>query len=50
MKVVSYLKSVPEKNTNLQKTELLVKFIAGVNTAGDTGIVHQRSWILFNLM
>ena len=41
MKVVSYLKSVPAKNTNLQKTELLVKFIAGVNAVGDTGIVHH---------
>ena len=41
MKVVSYLKSVPAKNTNLQKTELLVKFIAGVNAVGDTGIVHN---------
>ena len=46
MKVVSYLKSVPEKNTNLQKTELLVKFIAGVNAAGDTGIVHKGPGII----
>jgi hypothetical protein len=46
MKVVSYLKSVPEKNTNLQKTELLVKFIAGVNAAGDTGIVHNGPGII----
>ena len=46
MKVVSYLKSVPAKNTKPQKTELLVKFIAGVNAAGDTGIVHNDPGII----
>ncbi len=40
MKVVSYLSSVPSKNNNPQKTELLHKFIQGVNAAGDTGSVH----------
>ena len=46
MKVVSYLKSVPAKNTKPQKTELLVKFIAGVNAIGDTGIVHNSPGII----
>ena len=40
MRVVSYLKSVPAKNLNPQKTELLVKFNAGVNQSGDQGILH----------
>lgn len=43
MKVVSYLKSVPSKNNNLQKTELLKKFINGVNACGDTGVIHNGS-------
>ena len=41
MKVVSYLNSVPSKNNNKQKTDLLIKYIQGVNTAGDTGILHN---------
>lgn len=41
MKVVSYLNSVPSKNTNKQKTELLIKYIHGVNASGDTGIIHE---------
>lgn len=41
MKVVSYLSSVPTKNNNPQKTELLHKFVQGVNAAGDTGIIHN---------
>lgn len=40
MKVVSYLNSVPSKNNNPQKTELLKKFIDGVNRCGDTGLLH----------
>ena len=46
MKVISYLKSVPAKNTNLQKTELLTNFIEGVNNAGDTGIISNDSTIV----
>ena len=42
MKVVSYLRSVPGKNDNPQKEKLLVDFAAGVNAAGDTGIVHHH--------
>ena len=42
MKVVSYLKSVPGKNTNPQKEQLLFDFAAGVNAAGDDGSVHTQ--------
>jgi hypothetical protein len=41
MKVVSYLNTVPAKNLNTQKTELLVKFVSGVNKIGDKGILHN---------
>ena len=41
MKVVSYLKVVPKKNTSQEKTDLLIKFIKGVNSAGDEGILHD---------
>jgi hypothetical protein len=41
MKVISYLKTVPAKNINLQKPEILKKFIQGVNACGDTGIVSN---------
>jgi len=40
MKVVSYLKSVPLKNTNLQKELLLKKFVEGANKTGDIGLLH----------
>jgi hypothetical protein len=41
MKVTSYLKVVPKKNTSEEKTGLLTKFITGVNRVGDTGIIHH---------
>jgi hypothetical protein len=41
MKVVSYLKTVPDRNSNLQKPQLLINFIKGVNAAGDNGIVSD---------
>lgn len=41
MKVISYLKTVPARNSNLQKPEILKKFIQGVNVCGDTGIVSN---------
>lgn len=41
MKVVSYLASVPSKNNNPQKTQLLEKFIQGVNRCGDLGVLHS---------
>jgi hypothetical protein len=40
MKVVSYLKTVPGKNINPQKEQLLYDFATGVTAAGDIGIVH----------
>jgi len=46
MKVVSYLKSVPAKNINIQKTQLLTNFAAGVNATGDVGIVSNDSNIV----
>ena len=46
MRVVSYLKSVPAKNLNPQKTELLVKFNAGVNQSGDQGILHAGNDVI----
>lgn len=45
MKVVSYLKTVPAKNNNLQKPQLLINFIKGVNAAGDIGIVSDSEII-----
>jgi len=41
MKVVSYLKTVPAKNRNIQKELLLKKFIQGVNAVDDNGIIHN---------
>lgn len=41
MKVTSYLKVVPSKNTSEEKTGLLIKFIQGVQQCGDTGVVHN---------
>ena len=46
MKVVSYLKTVPSNNNNLQKPEILRKFITGVNACGDIGIVSNDSTIV----
>ena len=42
MKVVSYLKTVPGKNINPQKEQLLFNFAEGVRQAGDEGIVHTQ--------
>lgn len=46
MKVTSYLNTVPSNNSNKQKTELLIKYIQGVNAAGDTGILHKSNNIV----
>lgn len=40
MKVVSYSSVVPLKNKSQEKSDILIKFIKGVNAAGDTGIFH----------
>lgn len=45
MRVVSYYNSVPARNSNKQKTELLIKFAQGVNAAGDQGILHTGNTI-----
>ena len=42
MKVVSYLKTVPGKNINPQKEQLLFDFAEGVRQAGDEGMVHTQ--------
>lgn len=41
MKVVSYLSVIPSKNTNQEKTNLLKKYIGGVNTTQDTGVLYK---------
>jgi hypothetical protein len=41
MKVTSYLKVVPNKNTSEEKTGILTKFIQGVQRCGDTGVIHH---------
>ena len=46
MKVISYLQGVPKHNTNDQKTQLLKKFIDGVNLSKDTGIAHNLLTVL----
>ena len=40
MRVTSYYKVVPKKNTSNEKTGLLTKFVQGAIAAGDTGQVH----------
>lgn len=45
MKIVSYLKTVPAKNTNTQKTDLLLKFIKGVNRIGDIGELNSTDLV-----
>ena len=46
MKVVSYLKTIPAGNVNMQKPELLKQFVNGVNAAGDIGILHEQNNLL----
>ena len=41
MKVVSFLGSVPSRNSNRQKEELLERFAEGVSRVGDEGILHR---------
>jgi hypothetical protein len=43
MKVISYLNSVPRINNNAQKTDLLIKFIEGVNQNNDNGLLNNKS-------
>ena len=46
MKVVSYLQGVPRHNKNLQKTELLKRYIQGVCKLGDEGICHDHTTLI----
>jgi len=43
MKVVSYLAGVPSPHKNPHKTEVLKRFVEGVNRVGDIGIAHQQT-------
>ena len=42
MKIVSYLAGVPSPHKNPHKTEVLRRFVEGVNKVGDTGIAHTE--------
>jgi len=46
MKVVSYLKTVPGKNSNQQKEDLLRFFVEGAKKYGDDGVVHDKASIM----
>lgn len=46
MKVVAYLAGIPPKNKNLDKPEVLSRFINGVAASGDTGILHTGNNIV----
>ena len=46
MKVVSYFNVVPSINKSQEKFDILTKFIAGVNAAGDTGILHTQNTLI----
>ena len=46
MKVVSYLKTVPGKNINPQKPQLLFDFAEGVRQTGDQAEVHNHENLL----
>jgi hypothetical protein len=41
MKVVSYLSGIPPGNKNVEKPAILTKFIEGVNSKGDLGLLHN---------
>jgi hypothetical protein len=45
MKVVSYLGVIPAKNTNQEKADILKKYILGVNTTLDLGVVYNGTEI-----
>lgn len=46
MRVVSYYNVVPLVNKSQEKFDILTKFIAGVNAAGDQGILHTANTIV----
>lgn len=41
MKVVSYYNVIPSKNKSEEKFNILRKFVQGVNSAGDIGVLYQ---------
>ena len=43
MKVVAYLAGIPAGDKNLNKREVLTRFIQGVNQTGDKGILHPSA-------
>jgi hypothetical protein len=45
-KVVAYLAGVPSAHKSPHKIEVLKRFIAGVNAAGDQGIAHTENRVL----
>lgn len=46
MRVVSYYNVVPSLNKSQEKFDLLIKFVKGVNAAGDEGILHKENSIV----
>lgn len=46
MRVISYSQVVPAKNKSVEKEQILKKFVQGVITFGDTGILHTGNDIL----
>jgi hypothetical protein len=43
MKVVSYSQVIPKVNKNIEKKQILEKFVQGVNQKNDTGILHNSN-------
>jgi len=45
MKIISYLKSVPERNSNKTKTDLLINYAEGAKKLGDEGqVLAVQNW------
>jgi hypothetical protein len=46
MKVISYLRTVPPGNKNIEKENILHYFVQGVNRIGDQGILQDQTTLL----
>jgi hypothetical protein len=46
MKVVSYLAGIPVNNKNIEKPDVLKRFVNGVTASGDVGILHATPTIV----
>ena len=46
MKFVAYLSSVPPSKKSQHKTDLLKKFVGGVQTTGDTGVINSTPMLI----